>query len=150
VWRLERDYLYDPKAHGLDLAAAEKLYAPFVDGVGGREDLNALFVEMLGNLVLGHVFVGGGSQPRMDFTSVGMLGADYAGENGHYRIKRILRGENWNPRLQAPLTQPGVVVKEGDYLLAVNGREVPTAVAVEAAFLGTAMKQTTITVSATP
>ncbi len=150
VWRMERDFLYDPKAHGLDLAAAETLYAPFVDGVGGREDLNALFVEMLGHLVLGHVFVGGGALPRQDFTSVGLLGADYAIENGHYRIKKILRGENWNPKLQAPLTQPGVVVKEGDYLLAVNGRDVSTAVAVEAAFLGTAMKQTVLGVSATP
>ena len=80
TWRIQRDFLYDPGAHGLDLAAAEKLYAPFVDGLGGRDDLNVLFEEMLGHLVLGHVFVGGGDVPEQEKVSVGLLGADYAVE----------------------------------------------------------------------
>jgi len=148
VWRTERDFLYDPKAHGLDLAAAEKVYAPFVDGIASREDLNRLFEEMLGNLVLGHVFVNGGDTPEYPPVPVGLLGADFAIANGHYRIAKILHGENWNPKLVAPLTQPGVVVKEGDYLLAVNGRPVSTSEAVEAPFVGTAGKQTVITLAA--
>jgi tricorn protease len=148
VWRIERDFLYDPKAHGLDLAAAETVYAPFVEGIASRDDLNALFDEMLGNLVLGHVFVGGGALPQQSPVSVGLLGADYTIESGHYRITKILHGENWNPRLVAPLTQPGVVVKEGDYLLEVNGHAVATSDAIERAFLGTAGKQTVLTVAA--
>jgi tricorn protease len=79
-----------------------------------------------------------------------MLGADFTVDHGHYRIAKILRGENWNPRLIAPLTQPGVVVNEGDYLLEVNGREVFVADPVERAFVGMAGKQTVLTVSTSP
>ncbi len=146
TWRIQRDFLYDPRAHGLDLAAAEKLYAPFVDGLGGRDDLNLLFEEMLGHLVLGHVFVGGGAVPEQEKVSVGLLGADYVVAEGRYRISRILPGENWNPKLKAPLTQPGVDVKEGDFLLAVNGQELKGEDDVHRLFLGTAGKQTVLTV----
>lgn len=147
VWRLERDFLYDPRAHGLDLAAAERIYAPFVEGLGGREDLNALFEEMLGHLVLGHVFVRGGALPEQEPVSVGLLGADLRVENGRYRIARILVGENWNPKLTAPLAAPGVDVKEGDYLLRVNGRDLGAGDDVYQLFVGTAGKQTVLTVS---
>ena len=146
TWRLQRDFLYDPGAHGLDLAAAEKLYEPFVDGIAGRDDLNRLFVEMLGHLVLGHVYVGGGAVPEQERVSVGLLGADYAVAEGRYRISRILAGENWNPKLKAPLTQPGVNVREGDFLLAVNGQELKGDDDVHRLFLGTAGKQTVLTV----
>jgi tricorn protease len=149
VWRIERDFLYDPKAHGLDLAAAEKLYGNYIDGIGGRGDLDALFEEMLGYLVLGHVFVNS-PPPAQKRVAVGMLGADFTVDHGHYKIAKILRGENWNPHLVAPLTQPGVVVNEGDYLLEVNGREVFVADPVERAFVGTAGKQTVLTVSTSP
>ncbi|HYN40994.1 MAG TPA: PDZ domain-containing protein, partial [Thermoanaerobaculia bacterium] len=146
TWRIQRDFLYDPGAHGLDIAAAEKLYAPFVDGLGGRDDLNTLFEEMLGHLVLGHVFVGGGAVPEQEKVSVGLLGADYSVAEGRYRISRILAGENWNPKLKAPLTQPGVDVKEGDFLLAVNGQELKGDDDIHRLFLGTAGKQTVLTV----
>jgi tricorn protease len=147
VWRIERDFLYDPGAHGLDLAAAEKLYAPFVDGLDSRDDLNDLLEEGLGNLVLGHVWAFGGSLPHQDHVSVGLLGADYAIEEGRYRIVKILRGENWNPQLRAPLTQPGVDVKVGDFLLAVNGQDLKGTDDVNRLFMGRAGKQTVIKVS---
>jgi tricorn protease len=124
VWRIERDFLYDPHYHGLDLRATAKRYQPYVDGLGSRNDLNYLFGEMLGNLTLGHVYVGGGDAPQVKEVKGGLLGADYKVENGRYRFARIYRGENWDPSLKAPLTQPGVNVKEGDYLLAVGGKEV--------------------------
>jgi tricorn protease len=148
AWRIERDFLYDPKAHGLDLAQAEKVYAPFVDGLGGRGDLNGLFVDMLGQLVLGHVFVGGGALPPMQPVSVGLLGADYKVLGNRYMIAHILHGENWNPKLVAPLTQPGVIVKEGDFILAVNGASLTAADPIEKLFVGTAGKQTTLTLAA--
>ena len=146
VWRVERDFLYDPHAHGLDLAATERTYAPFLANIASRDDLNALLEEGLSNLVLGHVWAGGGAMPRQDRVGVGLLGADYKVEQGRYRFARILSGENWNPRLRAPLTQPGVDVKEGDFLLAVNGQDLRGDDDIYRLFLGTAMKQTTLTV----
>jgi tricorn protease len=146
VWRLERDFLYAPNFHGLDLKQAERLYAPYVEGIGSREDLNQLFREMTGYLVMGHTFVGGGSQPKQDAVSVGLLGADYRVAEGRYQFARILSGENWNPKLQAPLTQPGVNVSEGEFLLAVNGQDLRAGDDVFRLFQGTAGKQTVITV----
>jgi tricorn protease len=150
VWRIERDFLYDPHAHGLDLAAAEKFYAPFLEGVHTRDDLNYLFTEMLGNLTLGHVFLGGGDHPEPPKIKVGLLGADYTIENGRYRFAKIYNGENWNPHLQAPLTQPGVNVKAGEYLLAVNGRELHGSDEVFSFFQETAGKQVVLKVGPDP
>jgi tricorn protease len=124
AWRLQRDWLYDPNYHGLDLAAAEKKYARFLDGIAHRADLNYLFNEMLGELTLGHTYIGGGDTPEVKRVKGGLLGADFRVENDRYRFARVYSGENWNPQLRAPLTQPGINVKEGEYLLAVNGKDV--------------------------
>jgi tricorn protease len=141
VWRIERDFFYDPNFHGLDLQQAERVYAPFLDRVASRDDLNDLFREMIGNLVVGHLWVRGGMEPDVQKVNVGLLGADYEIANGRYRFKRIYNGENWNPDLQAPLTQPGVNVKVGEYLLAVNGRELTSTDEVYSFFQETAGKQ---------
>lgn len=146
VWRVQRDFLYDPHFHGLELAAAEKAYAPYLAGVGSRDDLNYLFREMTGQLSLGHTFIRGGARPPVEPVKVGLLGADYAIENGRYRIAHIFNGENWNPDLRAPLTEPGVEVHEGDYLLAVNGRELRATDEIYSFFLGAAGVQTAIRV----
>jgi tricorn protease len=150
AWRIERDFFYDAGLHGLDLATIEKRYLPYLEAVASRQDLNYLFEEMLGELTCGHVFVGGGDLPEVKRVGVGLLGADYAVANGRYRFARVFDGENWNPRLRAPLTQPGVNVKAGEYLLAVNGREVTAAEEVYAPFEATAGKQTLIKVGPTP
>ena len=150
VWRLERDFFYDPNAHGLDLMAAEKKYAVYLDGIASRQDLNYLFEEMLGELTCGHVFVGGGDLPEVKPVQVGLLGADYTIENGRYRFTRIYNGENWNPRLRAPLTQPGVDVKEGEYLLAVNRRDVKPPDEVYKFFEATAGRQVILKVGPNP
>jgi tricorn protease len=146
VWRIERDFLYDPHAHGLDLDATAKLYEPWLDGLGGRDDLNALVSQALGNLSLGHVRMRYGALPHQKRVNVGLLGVDYTVEQGRYRLAHILRGENWNPGLRAPLTQPGVDVHEGDFLLAVDGREVKATDEVYRFFIGAAGKQTVIEV----
>lgn len=124
AWRLQRDFLYDPGMHGLDLPTVQARYAPFVDGLVSRADLNYLFEEMLGEVTIGHMFVGGGTQPEVPRVSVGLLGADFELADGRYRFRRIYDGENWNPKLRAPLTEPGVAAAVGDYLLAVDGEEV--------------------------
>jgi tricorn protease len=146
VWRIQRDFLYDPNHHGLNLEAAEKKYAPYLKGLGGRADLNYLFEEMLGEVTIGHMFIAGGDIPKPPQVKGGLLGADYKIENGRYRFARIYNGENWNPDLQAPLTQPGVDVKVGDYLLEVDGREVRAPIDVYSYFENTAGKQVRIKV----
>jgi len=150
VWRIERDFLYDPNAHGLNLKQAETFYSRYLDGLASRDDLNSLFTEMLGNLTLGHVFVGGGDKPEPVPVPGGLLGADYSVENNRYRFLKIYTGENWNPSAKAPLTQPGVDVRTGDYLIAVNGREVHGTDDVYSFFEATAGKQIVLRVGPNP
>ena len=150
VWRIERDYFYDPDHHGLNLEAASKLYEPFLASVAHRADLNYLFTEMLGELSVGHLFVGGGAMPEVKRVPGGLLGADYKIENGRYRIARVYNGENWNPQLKAPLTQPGVNVNAGEYLLEVNGRELRATDNIYGAFEATAGKSVVIRVGPNP
>ena len=150
VWRIERDFLYDPNHHGLNIPAAEKEYSVYLAKLGGREDLNYLFTEMLGEITLGHVFIGGGDVPKPKLVKGGLLGTDYKAQNGRYQFARIYSGENWNPDLRAPLTQPGVDVKVGEYLLEVNGKDVRPPAEVYSFFENTAGKQIKIKVGPNP
>ena len=128
------------------MSAAEKKYAPYLKNLGGRADLNYLFDEMLGEITIGHMFISGGDVPRPPQVKGGLLGADYKIENGRYRFARIFNGENWNPDLRAPLTQPGVEVKVGEYLLEVNGVDVKPPADVNMFFENTADEQVRIKV----
>jgi tricorn protease len=146
AWRIERDFFYDPNYHGLDLKATEKKYAPYLNSLAHRADLNYLFGEMLGELSVGHLYVQGGDTPNPNRVPGGLLGCDYKIENGRYRFAKIYDGENWNPQLRAPLTQPGVNVKEGEYLLSVNGRNVSSSDNLYQLFESTSGKQIVIKV----
>jgi tricorn protease len=150
VWRIERDFFYDPHYHGLDLDKVKKKYEPYLDNVSSRDDLTYLFEEALGEMTVGHMFVGGGEHPEPKRLKGGLLGADYTIENDRYRVARVLNGENWNPGLQAPLTQPGVNVKAGEYILAVNGRELHASDSIYRFFEETAGKQVVLKVGANP
>ena len=150
VWRDERDFLYDPGLHGLNLQTAKNKYEPYLENIASRDDLNYLFIEMLGDITIGHMFVGGGDAPEPKRVKTGLLGTDFSVENGRYRFARIYNGENWNPRLRAPLTQPGVNVKVGEYLLAVNGRDVRAPSDVYSFFEETAGKQVVLKVGPKP
>jgi tricorn protease len=150
VWRIERDFFYDPHFHGLDIKKAEQVYAPFLEGVASRADLNYLLAEMLANVNVLHMYIGGGKHPDLPSVKGGLLGADYTVENGRYRFSRIFNGENWNPRLNAPLTQPGVNVKQGEYLLAVNGRDLTAQDNIYSFFPETAGRQTVLKVGPNP
>lgn len=146
VWRNERDFFYDKNLHGLNLEEMKKRYAPYVEAVAHRSDLTYIFTEMLNQLTVGHMFIGGGDQQRPNFVPGGLLGADYKIENGRYRFAKVYNGENWNPQLRAPLTQPGVNVREGEYLLAVGGRELRSTDSVYSLFESKAGKQVVIKV----
>jgi tricorn protease len=146
AWRLQRDFLYDPHFHGLDIAAAEKKYAPYLDGLCHRADLNYIFNEMLGQLVLGHTYVGGGETPETPKVKGGLLGADLVVKDGRFQVAKVYNGENWNPQLRAPLTQPGVNVQPGEFILAVNGRELKATDNIYQAFEATAGKSVSVKV----
>ncbi|MFO7768828.1 MAG: PDZ domain-containing protein [bacterium] len=122
-WRFQRDYLYVPNMHGVDYEATKARYAPLVDHLAHRSDLNYLLDWMGGEVAIGHSFVRGGDAPDVDRVSVGLLGADLEISDGRYRIARIYTGEDWNPNLQGPLAVPGLGVAEGDFILAVDGQQ---------------------------
>ena len=150
VWRIERDFLYDPGAHGLNIPAAEAYYAQYLPGLVSRDDLNYLFNDMLGEITIGHMFIGGGTLPQAPAVGGGLLGADYRIANGRYQIAKVYQGENWNPTLRAPLTEPGVNVAAGDYVLAVNGRELRSTDNLYSYFENTSGQQVQLRVGPNP
>jgi tricorn protease len=152
AWRLERDFFYDPDMHGLDWDAMYERYQPLIPHVRHRDDLNYVIGELIGELSTSHAYVGGGDYPDVPRVGVGLLGAVYAPDSrsGLYRFASIYRDSDWDGDVIAPLAQPGIEVKEGDYLLEVNGRPVTTAENIYAAFQNTAGKQITILVNDQP
>ena len=150
AWRIQREFFYDPNLHGLDLASAIRKYEPYLDSVMSRRDLNYVFADMMGEITVGHLGVGGGDVPETKTIATGLLGADYRIENGRYRFSTIYDGENWNPDLKAPLTQPGVNVQEGEYLLSVNGRDVRATDNVYSFFEATSGKNVLLRVGPNP
>ena len=126
-------------------------YASFLPDLATRADLNRLLEWLLSELQVSHHNVTGGDLPDTDATlKMGLLGADYTVEDGRYRIVRIYRAPGWIPSLRSPLTEPGVDVREGDYLLAVNGRPLDPATNVFRAFENTAGAVTQLTVGTRP
>jgi tricorn protease len=149
TWRIERDFLYDPNTHGLSIPKIEARYKPYLDNMAARSEYTYLSTEMLGEITIGHMFVGGPDHHDNE-PKTGLLGADYTIDHDRYKIAKILGGQNWTPGLASPLTLPGVYVKQGEYLLAVNGRELHASDNLYAAFDGTAGRQTVIRVGANP
>ena len=149
-WRFERDFFYARNLHGADWDAVWKMYSPLVDYVGHRSDLTYLLDLVGGELSVGHSFSYDPPLRENQILKVGLLGADFAEANGRYRIARIYTGESWNPDLRAPLAAPGINVREGDYLLAVNGQELKVPTSPYSLLEGTAGKQTLLRVSDRP
>lgn len=148
TWWMEKQFFYDPNMHGLDWDAVYRRYRPLLKYVQRREDLTQLLTEMIGEMQVGHNRTDGGDVPAEPPTRTGLLGADFAVENNHYRIKTIYRGDRWNPFLKAPLAVPGLNVHEGDYLLAINGRPLDAKENLYAYLEETVGKQVTLSVSA--
>jgi len=124
AWRINRDYFYDPNMHGADWAALREKYAAFLPHVAARSDLNRLLMWLHSELAVGHHRVGGGDSPEeAESIPGGLLGADFEIADGRYRFAKVYGGLNWNPDLRSPLTEPGVEVQAGEYLLAVAGED---------------------------
>ncbi|HZX57478.1 MAG TPA: PDZ domain-containing protein, partial [Mucilaginibacter sp.] len=148
AWRINRDYFYDPGMHGNNWLAVKKKYAAFLPDLACRDDLNILIQWMCSELSVGHhrITDAGDHLHQAETIKGGLLGADYASANNRYRFQKIYGGLNWNPNLRSPLTEPGVNVKVGEYLLAVNGKDVPATDELYQYFENTAGKITELTV----
>lgn len=123
AWRIERDFYWDPGMMGKDWKKIGDRYEALLPWVVDRSDLNYLIGELIAELTTSHTYVGGGDQPQRQRVAVGMLGADFEPDGGYYRITKVYAGENWSEATRSPLTEPGLKVKAGDYLIAVNGKE---------------------------
>jgi tricorn protease len=125
-WRFMRDFLYVDNVHGAPWDDVYAWYAPWIDHVRHRTDLNYVVDIMSGEVAIGHSYVSGGDMPNVDFVPVGLLGADLKATDGHYQITKIYNGERWNPSASAPLSKPGININKGDYILAINGQPLTT------------------------
>jgi tricorn protease len=152
AWRLERDFYYDPNMGGLDWKAVGARYRQLIPFAAHRADLSYILGELIGELSTSHAYVGGGDYPDVSHVNVGLLGADYEldAKSGLYRFKTLYRERDWNASTGAPLAEPGIDVREGDYLLEVNDVPLKAPRNLYAAFEGTAGKQTRIKVGASP
>ena len=140
-WRNQRDYLYVPNMHGADWPKMKQMYGQLLPYVMHRADLNYLLDNMGAEIAVGHSYVRGGDMPTVP-QHRRLLGADFAIENGRYKVTRIYDNESWNPDLRAPLATPASNVNVGDYILAINGIELSAPDNIYRLLDGTANRQT--------
>jgi tricorn protease len=151
VWRQERDYFYEAAMNGVDWEKVRDKYAQLLPSVADRYTLTYIMGEMIAELSNSHTYVGGGDYPDLHPVNVGLLGVDFeADKSGMYRFKKIYAGENWDQQTRSPLTEPGVTVKEGDYLIAVNGRPLRTPQNPYELFVNTVNENVTLTINSKP
>jgi tricorn protease len=151
-WRQMKEFFYAPNMNGVDWDALGRRYKPLAEAVSHRADLTYVIGELIGELSSGHTYVGGGDVPRPKKIDVGMLGARFEREakTGYFRIAKILRGENWDPSMRSPLTELGVNVKEGEYLIAIDGKPCDKMADMYEALYGTVGRQVTLKVNSSP
>ncbi|MCE7995070.1 MAG: protease [Roseivirga sp.] len=140
-WRYMRDFLYVDNTHGAPWDDVWEWYSPWIDHVRHRSDLNYVVDIMSGEIAVGHSYTNGGDYPSLTSDRVGLLGADVSKQRNGFRIDKIYTGENWNPGLRSPLSGPGIDVREGDYILEIDGEEVSTDRNFYSYFVGTANRQ---------
>ncbi len=151
AWRIQRDFFYDPNMHGVDWPAMRDHYIKMLDDCVSRADVSYVLRELIAELNVGHAYYFGGESGSEPSVPCGMLGTDFEVADGAYRIKKIIGGGPWDLDARGPLARPGIDIKEGDYLLAVNGVPLDTTQDPWAAFQGLPPGRTvTLTVSDKP
>ena len=149
-WRQMRDFFYDPNMHGVNWKSIHEKYAPLVEYVNNRNDLNYIIGEMIGELNTGHAYVSGGDKTTPKRVKTGLLGAVLSRDkSGYYKIEKILEGRNWSKDLRSPLTEIGIDAKQGDYIIAVNGKPTNKMTDIYAALYDKADKQVELTLNST-
>lgn len=151
-WRQMRDFFYDPGLHGVDWVAVKKKYEPLVEHAAHRADLTYIIGEMISELNAGHAYIGGGELPEVKKVPQGLLGAEYKRDEktGYFQITRILPGENWIAKRRSPLTEVGVNVAQGEWIVAVNGRPTNEVKNVNELLVNTAGKPVVLSVNGKP
>lgn len=151
-WRQMRDFLFDPQLHGVDWKKMKDTYAQLLPYVNHRADLTYIIGEMIGELNIGHAYVGGGDFAKPERIDLGLLGAKIERDAAtrYYRIAKILKGQNWDKSLRSPLTDIGVDAKEGDYIIAIDGKPTNAMQDIYEALVGKAGKQVTLKLNAAP
>ncbi len=147
AWRFERDFFYDKNLHGVDWTTLRDQYGDMLDHAMTRDDVNFIIGELIAELNASHTYRGGGDQEKPEQKSVGYLGVDWATENGQFRIKSVVKAAAWDHEVRSPLDMPGIDVKEGDFILAVNGMALNEYSDPWAAFEGLANKTVSLTVN---
>lgn len=152
AWRLQRDFFFSPVMQGLDWEKIGGMYASFIPYVSHRFDLTYILGEMLGELANSHTYTGGGDMPDLKPVNIGYLGVDFAvdPESNLYFFKKIYKGHNWKNGWRSPLTEPGIDVKEGDFLIAVDGKKLKSPVSPFSLFENKAGQTVKLTVNSKP
>jgi tricorn protease len=152
VWRRERDFFYAPNMHGVDWELMRKRYGELLPYVAHRSDLTYILGEMIGELCCSHTYVSGGDKPEVKLVSTGLLGVDWELDtlSGFYRVQKIYPGKNWEENLRSPLTEPGVEVKEGEYIVAVDNKTLQYPTNPYSLFENTVGKTVTLKVNSKP
>ena len=150
VWRLQRDFFYDKNMHGVDWTAMKKQYGALIDNAVTRSDVNYVIGELIAELNASHTYRGGGDDETPLQRQVGYLGVDWELKDGAFMIKRIVRGAQWDSEVRSPLNESGLKIKEGDYVLAVNGVTVDVTKDPWSAFEGLADKTIELTINNKP
>ena len=150
AWRLSRDFFYDPNMHGVNWENMRKKYGELLKDAVTRWDVNYVIGELIAELNASHTYRGGGDQPKPEHRSVGYLGIDWEIKNKTYQIKRIVKGAPWDIKIKSPLHQTAVNIKEGDYILAVNGSRLDISQDPWSQFQGMAGQTIELTVNDNP
>jgi len=151
AWLIMRDWFYDPGLHGVDWGAMRDRYAPLVEHVAHRADLDYIITELIAEMNVGHAYATSSPEmPSVERVDVGLLGAEFEAEGDRYRITDIFPGENWQEEFRSPLTEPGIDVRVGDFLIAIDGEEVTAADNPYAFLVGKADRIVEVTVNDRP
>jgi tricorn protease len=150
AWRQMRDFFYVENMHGVDWPAMKAKYGQMLPYVNNRNDLNYLIGEMIAELSVGHAYVSGGDKPAPERINTGLLGAKISKDaSGYFKVDKILKGQNWDKAMRSPLTEIGVNMKEGDFILAIDGKPADKMADIYAALLGKVEKPVELTVNST-
>ncbi|MBN2348050.1 MAG: PD40 domain-containing protein [Bacteroidales bacterium] len=150
AWRLQRDYFYDKGMHGVDWNAMRTQYGKLIDDAVTRDDVNFILGELIAELNASHTYRGGGDNEESKKLNVGYLGINWEIANGYFRIKEIINGAAWDAEARSPFVLPGVEVKKGDYILAVNGKNLDITKEPFAGFQGLGGKTVELLVNSSP
>ncbi len=150
AWRIERDYFYDGNMHGVNWPLVKERYMKMLEGAMTREEVDFIIGEMIGELNSSHTYHSGGDFERTKFDPVGYIGVNWEAAGGFYKIQKIIHGASWDAEVRSPLDKAGVTIKEGDYILAVNGIPITTENEPFTAFQGLANKTVELTYNSSP